>query len=171
VSLKRYALLLTLVALRPAPARGELEPNSTTYRNKELGMKIGIPEGWQPSVHTGFPAVLLWLTAPQRGSINLATDDLAPGQDLRQYVRESMKGFYVINLKDLNAKPKRIMGEDTWLVSAVRGSSALRQVYSAHGRRVVILTLACPPHQLANGMHTLEELLGSLEIAPGREQP
>jgi hypothetical protein len=158
------AALAALLAC--VPARAELDLDETLFRDKRIGVRMSIPEGWTPSTQTGYPALLLVLQRPD-ASISLASGWLASGGRLAEHVAGNASAMRRAGLLVLASRPGP--GRSGWELSARRedGVREVRQLFVTNGggdRRVFILTLVAAPARIAALAPELHAVAKSVEI-------
>lgn len=167
-----WRTIIIPLLLLPALARGELNLDQSTYRNRALSVRVNIPEEWTPSTQTGYPSLLLQLSAAKgQAIISLATGQLARDQDLPGFIQHNKQALQKMGYRELRVIRDKLMPASTvWDLSGRSPDklSALRQFYMAVARRVFIITLTCPPAEVKQHLYLPAQLLTELKRPPAR---
>ena len=168
------ALLVALLLLLPAQAAA-LDLDDQTYRNRELGLRFAVPEGWLLSRQTGYPAVLALVTHTQGGArMALALASKGEGsadRNVEAIVRGNLAAMRAVGLRIESATARQPQPLAGWRVVARRaetdaaGTWEVRQLYlPAPGQRLLVLTLAAPQREIRGYLLDRDALLASLEV-------
>jgi len=138
----RRLFALTLLLLAPTLAWAALGEGE--FRDRTLGVRLTLLEGWSATTQTGYPSLLLVMAAPTReATISLSAGWLAHGVSIADHVGDSLKGLRAVGLQVISSTRTSIAGRPIWeVVARGRGDVELRQVYLVQGSRVFILSLA-----------------------------
>jgi hypothetical protein len=159
-------LCILVLVFHAIVAHADTDLDETLFRDRKHGVRINIPEGWTPSVQTGYPSLLL-LMAPIRGEgqLSLAVGLRPSGKSLRDIVSYNNEGIVRLGLRIKSVRPATIFGRQVLEVAASsRGKIEIRQIYLAEAQRVFILTLSCPSDEVVQLSIELHNILQSLEL-------
>jgi hypothetical protein len=155
---------IVAVLLLPRLTAAGLDLDEMVFRDKTVGVRLTIPDGWIPSTQTGFPSILLLLTSPKnKATISLATGLLPRGRRLLDYVAENNRGLSSAGVPVSSVES--VPGMAAWEVSAAsRRGIAVRQIYLASKDRVFVFTLCAPSVQIAQLVGEVHRLARSIEL-------
>jgi hypothetical protein len=166
--LQRSAILLGALALLwPSTSRG-VDLDDAIYRNRPLGVKLEVPDGWTLHRQTGFPSILLLLSHKEsNATISLTSAKLPAKTSMKRFLADNSAGLRAIGLRLQSTKQTTLNGRPAWLIhtQAHGGAVELRQVNLPQADRVFVLTLSCPAKEVEQLAFELTRLLEVLELS------
>lgn len=163
----RGLYIAVLLALLPTPAAA-LELDETSYRDRKLGIRLDLPEGWLLQLQTGYPSMpALLLQQEGRASISLSIGPEGSADKMAAFVQSNAKGLAAVAFKSTPPRQVNLGGRQVWQleISDREGKVGLRQLYLPHAGRAVILTLAAPRKELQQHLYDLTQALQGLTLS------
>jgi hypothetical protein len=159
--------LYIAVLLALPTAATALELDETSYRDRKLGIRLDLPEGWILQRQTGYPSMpALLLHQEGHASISLSIGPEGSADRMAAFVKSNAKGLAAVAFKSTPPRQVTMGGANVWLleISDREGKVGLKQLYLAHAKRALILTLAAPRQELQQYTYDLTQALQGLTL-------
>ena len=161
------ACLLLVVAIGPPASAAEID--ESTYRNRQLGLEINVPEGWRLSRHTGYPSLLALLSwGDPDADVWLSVGKLRQPRQLAAFVADNNRGLEQSALRVTNSRAVTLFDVPSWEVTATTtdGKLELHQTYLAWHQLVLIWTLRFRAAARKQALAELHRLFENIKLSP-----